>query len=99
MYFATNNRWTGFKYAFISGLTEPLAVVLQGMILHVRMSNNMVEFMLSAVAGIMVFIAIHELVPLSLEHAGRNLCSWAIFGGMALMAGNLHLMDMYFEGH
>lgn len=57
VYFATRSRWRGFQAACLSGLTEPLAVVVQGMLLHVRLSHDMVEVMLGAVAGIMVLIA------------------------------------------
>lgn len=36
VYFATKSRWEGFKYAAVSGLAEPLAVIVLGAVINVR---------------------------------------------------------------
>lgn len=35
VYFATKSRWTGFKYATLSGMAEPLAVVIMAALMPV----------------------------------------------------------------
>lgn len=43
----------------------------------------------------MAFLALHELLPLSIEHAGRTAAVAALFAGMALMSANLTLLDVW----
>eukprot|EP00798_Chlamydomonas_sp_ICE-L_P008617 gene8617-34060_t len=88
VYFATGSRWKGFKYAFVSGLAEPLAVVFLGLLFPTDMSKSLVEKLLAAVGGIMAFLAIHELLPLSIEHAGRNAAVAALFIGVVASRSN-----------
>lgn len=40
VYFATKSRWEGFKYAALSGLAEPLAVILLGFVFQVLFAAN-----------------------------------------------------------
>ena len=47
------------------------------------------------VGGIMAFLALNELLPLAIEHAGRQAAVAALFVGMALMSGNLFLLHNY----
>ncbi|GAX76644.1 hypothetical protein CEUSTIGMA_g4090.t1 [Chlamydomonas eustigma] len=100
VYFATGSRWLGFKYAFLSGLAEPAAVVLLGLIFPTNLDKVVVDCLLAAVGGIMAFLALHELLPLAIEHAGREAAVSALFLGMAIMSGNLFLLDNYLtDGH
>ena len=43
----------------------------------------------------MAFLALNELLPLAIEHAGRQAAVAALFIGMALMSGNLFLLNNY----
>lgn len=47
------------------------------------------------VGGIMAFLALHELLPLAMEHAGRSHAVLAFFLGMAIMVVNLQLLDTW----
>ncbi len=51
--------------------------------------------MLAAVAGIMTWITLHELLPAAFAHAGREGTIVSFFAGMALMSANLFLLDHY----
>lgn len=57
-----------------------------------------VEVLLAAVGGIMAFLAISELLPLALEHAGRTAAVTSLFAGMALMSANMWLLDVWVGG-
>jgi ZIP family zinc transporter len=48
VYFATGSKWLGFKYAFLSGLAEPAAVVLLGMIFPTNLDKVVVDCLLAA---------------------------------------------------
>jgi ZIP family zinc transporter len=96
VYFATGSRWKGLQMAVLSGLAEPLAVVLLGLLLpFVQLNKHVVDGMLASVGGIMAFLAMHELLPLSLEHAGKPLAIGCLFGGMCLMSVTLHYLNTH----
>eukprot|EP00241_Pyramimonas_parkeae_P023594 CAMPEP_0114287348 /NCGR_PEP_ID=MMETSP0059-20121206/6231_1 /TAXON_ID=36894 /ORGANISM="Pyramimonas parkeae, Strain CCMP726" /LENGTH=301 /DNA_ID=CAMNT_0001408425 /DNA_START=273 /DNA_END=1175 /DNA_ORIENTATION=- len=90
VYFATNSRWEAMKLTVISGLAEPAGVILVGLLFPVNLSEHLVECMLAAVAGIMAFLTVHELMPLAIEHAGRRDATFVVFLGMAIMSLSLH---------
>ncbi len=50
------------------------------------------------VGGIMAFLSLHELLPLSIEHAGQQRAVLSLFVGMAIMVANLHILDKWMEG-
>ncbi|GFR40486.1 hypothetical protein Agub_g1053 [Astrephomene gubernaculifera] len=99
VYFATGSRWRGFLYAAVSGLAEPLAVVVLALCCPMgHLDRQLVEKLLAAVGGIMAWLALSELMPLASEHAGRQAAVAALFVGMAVMSGNLYVLD-YWLGH
>jgi ZIP family zinc transporter len=98
VYFATGSRMRGFLYAAVSGLAEPLAVVVLALLFPSNLDKQLVEKLLAAVGGIMAFLALSELLPLALEHAGRQAAIISLFLGMAIMSANLFLLD-HWMGH
>jgi ZIP family zinc transporter len=98
VYFATGSRWQGFNMAFLSGLAEPLAVVLVGLVFPGHVSKVYIDYMLAAVGGIMAFLSFHELLPLSIQHVGKGMAICSLFVGMAFMSVNLHLLNTYVLG-
>ncbi len=48
VYFATGSRWQGFKYAFVSGLAEPAAVVVLALVFPMAdLSKTLVDCLLA----------------------------------------------------
>jgi ZIP family zinc transporter len=94
VYFATGSRWRGLQTAVLSGLAEPLAVILLGLVLpFMELNKHVVDGMLAGVGGIMAFLAFHELLPLALQHAGKPLAVGCLFGGMGLMSLTLYYLN------
>jgi ZIP family zinc transporter len=94
VYFATGSRWRGLQTAVLSGLAEPLAVLLVGVALpFMQLNKHVVDGMLAAVGGIMAFLSFHELLPLALQHAGKPLAITCLFAGMGLMSVTLHYLN------
>jgi ZIP family zinc transporter len=95
VYFATGSRARGFRMAALSGLAEPFAVVVLALFFPAALPKQLVDAMLAGVGGIMAFLAFHELLPLAIQHAGKNAAVGSLFAGLALMSANLHLLNTY----
>jgi ZIP family zinc transporter len=89
---STGSRRKAFAWAALSGLAEPVGAGMSAAVLLPILSDAVVGYALAAVAGIMVFVALDELIPISREyHRGH----WAIVGivaGMAIMGLSLGLL-------
>lgn len=91
IYYATQNRKKAFTYSFLSGLAEPFgALVGYFLIFWLTGMNEMVfGILLAAVAGIMVFISLDELLPTAEEYGEHHLSIYGLVSGMAVMAVSL----------
>jgi ZIP family zinc transporter len=91
IYYATNSKKKAFAYSFLSGLAEPLGAII-GYFILIHFFNNIVfGFVFAAVAGIMVFISLDELLPAAKEYGEHHLSIYGLFSGMAVMALSLLL--------
>lgn len=91
IYYATGNKKKAFWHSFLSGLSEPIGAIIGYLILMPFLSPLIFGILFAAVAGIMVFISLDELLPAAREYGKHH---WAIYGmiaGMAIMAGSLLL--------
>lgn len=89
IYYATGNRVKAFLYTLLSGLTEPLGAIIGYLVLMPFMTDAVKYIVFSAVAGIMVFISIDELLPAARECDKRNFSVIGLIIGMAVMAVSL----------
>jgi ZIP family zinc transporter len=91
VYYATGDKKKAFKLSFLSGLTEPVGAVIGYLILF-RIFNDVVYGVLfAAVAGIMVFISLDELLPTAREYGEAHLSIYGLIAGMMVMAVSLLL--------
>lgn len=91
VFYATGSRKKAFKLSFLSGLSEP-AGALVGYLILFRFFNDVVFGMIfAAVAGIMVFISLDELLPSAREYGEHHLSIYGLIAGMAVMAVSLLL--------
>ena len=79
---------------FLSGVAEPIGAGLAAVILMPFLSTTLVGGVLAAVAGIMVFISIDELVPASKKYGYDHLAIIGIIIGMVVMALSLWMMGI-----
>ncbi|MDR1905513.1 MAG: zinc transporter ZupT [Clostridiales bacterium] len=91
VYYATGNKKKAFGYSFLSGITEPLGAAIGYFILLPFLNDAVMGIVFAAVAGIMVFISIDELLPSAREYGEHRLSVYGLFGGMAIMATSLVL--------
>ena len=92
IYFATGNRKQAFKLSFLSGLAEPVGAIVAYLILMPYLNGIMFGVIFAAVAGIMVFISIDELLPAAREYGEAHLSVYGFMAGMAVMAVSLVLV-------
>jgi len=92
VYAATRSRRKAFLWSAISGLAEPAGAIIAAVFLLPFLNPAVIGFVLSAVAGIMVFISIDELVPISRSYGEEHLSIVGIMAGMIVMAASLWIM-------
>ncbi|WP_040225329.1 zinc transporter ZupT [Bhargavaea cecembensis] len=93
IYYATGNRMQAFKLSFLSGLAEPAGAVIAFLILMPFLNGVMFGVIFAAVAGIMVFISLDELLPAAQKFDEAHLSIYGLIAGMAVMAVSLVLVS------
>ncbi len=92
IYFATGSRKKAFLWSLLSGFAEPAGAILAWWILMPLMSATLMGCVLAAVAGIMVFISIDELLPAAREWGEAHTAIYGFIVGMAIMSLSLLLL-------
>jgi ZIP family zinc transporter len=92
IYYATGNRKKAFAYSFLSGASEPLGAVIAYLILRPYFTSQMMGMMFAAVAGIMVFISLDQLVPHAKKYDEGHQSVYGLISGMVIMAITLILL-------
>ncbi|TRZ36962.1 zinc transporter ZupT [Niallia circulans] len=91
VYFATGDKKKAFKLSFLSGLAEPVGAVVAFLILMPFLNDLLFGLIFAAVAGIMVFISLDELLPAAKKYDEGHLSIYGLITGMAIMAISLLL--------
>lgn len=91
IYFSTGDKKQAFKYSFLSGLSEPLGALVGYTLLRPFISDTLLGIVFAAVAGIMVYISIDELLPTAEKYGYHHHAISGLIVGMAVMAISLLL--------
>ncbi|MFO8066883.1 MAG: zinc transporter ZupT [Bacteroidales bacterium] len=91
IFYATANRKKAFWYSLTSGLAEPVGALVGFLILMPFMSPLILGIMFAAVAGIMVFISLDELLPAAEKYGEHHMSIYGLIAGMGIMAVSLLL--------
>lgn len=93
VYAATGSRKKAFWWATISGLTEPLGALVAFMVVGLLIPNALFGLIFGLIAGMMVFVAIDELLPAARRYqTDKHQVVYGLIGGMAVMAVSLLLI-------
>jgi len=100
IYYATGRRGKAFLYSLISGLSEPLGALLAYVGLRLLVGKDggllppqVMGVLFGAVAGIMVYISLDELLPTSRAYGREHESLLGLLAGMAVMAVSLVLLS------
>lgn len=91
VYYATGSKKKAFMYSFLSGLAEPLGAIIGFLVLQPFLSNTLFGIIFAAVAGIMIYISLDELLPTAHEYGQTHSAIFGIIAGMAVMAVSMLL--------
>jgi len=99
VYYATGDRAKAFLYSSLSGVSEPVGAAIAYFALRVLvggeggvMPPEVTGMLFAAVAGIMVYISLDELLPTSRAYGKGHDSLFGLLAGMAVMALSLLLM-------
>ena len=92
VYAATGSRAKAFFWSFLSGVAEPIGAGVAAVILLPFLTPALLGWLLAFVAGIMVFIAIDELVPTSRSFGQEHTAILGVVLGMAIMSLSLWML-------
>ena len=96
LFYATGSRAKAFTYSFLSGLAEPVGAVIAYFGLRWMMGGEIPSQVMgacfAAVAGIMVYISLDELLPTSRAYGKGHDSLLGLVAGMGVMALSLLLM-------
>lgn len=96
IYYATKSKGKAALYATLSGLTEPVGAALcyaVTALFGVEFSGEGTAFplILAAVAGIMIYISLDELLPTAEKYGKHHVAIAGVVAGMAIMGISLIL--------
>ena len=97
IYYATKSKGKALLYATLSGLSEVVGAALClaiTAICGIELTGGSPAFplVLSAVAGIMIYISLDELLPTAEKYGKHHIAIAGVVGGMALMGISLLIM-------
>jgi ZIP family zinc transporter len=91
IFYATGNRKRAFILSFLSGLSEPIGAIIGYFLLFLFINDVVFGILFAAVAGIMVFISLDELLPTAREYGNPHMTIYGVIAGMMVMAVSLLL--------
>lgn len=99
IFYATGNRKKAFAYSVLSGMAEPVGAGIAYLALRLffggdsgMIPQQVMGILFGAVAGIMVYISLDELLPTSRAYGKGHDSLFGLVGGMVVMALSLLLM-------
>lgn len=91
VFYATKSRRKAFVLSFLSGLAEPVGAIIGYFVLRSFFNGITLGVIFAAVAGIMVYISLDELLPTAEEYGEHHLAIGGLIAGMIIMAVSLLL--------
>lgn len=88
IYYATGSKKKALYNTFLSGLVEPLGAFLAFIFLKKYVTDIMISIVLLFVAGIMITLAIHEMLPKALNYKENKFIYLGFILGIILILIN-----------
>ncbi len=92
IYHATYDKKKSIMFAVLAGLSEPLGALLAFFIFAPFINDLILGIMLAAVAGIMVYVALDELLPTARKLGHKKISLLGMLFGLVIMAFSLFLL-------
>lgn len=92
VYACTGNKKRAFMWSFLSGISEPIGAILTWLILAPFINNYILNALLAVVGGLMVYISLDELLPISRSLAKEHVSIFGIISGIFVMSISLAIL-------
>jgi ZIP family zinc transporter len=92
IYYATKSRRKAFWFSLLSGVSEPIGALLGFFLLRQWFNDITFGIVFAAVAGIMIYISLDELLPTAEEYGEHHVAIGGVIAGMVVMALSLVLL-------
>jgi len=90
VYYATGSKWRALWWCFLSGISEPIGGILGWLLLRTVFTDMVFGVTFAMVGGMMVYIVLHELLPMAHKHDPDNNHTTTLFiVGMVIIAASL----------
>ena len=86
IYNATGKKRKAFFWASLSGMAEPFGAVIGFLLLRNFLNDFTFGIMFAIIAGIMIYLSLDELLPLSHEYSEGHQCIVGVSCGILVMA-------------
>ena len=91
LYYATGSKKKAFVWSFLSGVSEPIGALVGYFLLRQFFNELTFGILFAAVAGIMVYISLDELLPTAEKYGEHHIAIYGVISGMIVMAVSLLL--------
>lgn len=91
VYYATHNKTYAFGASLLSGLAEPVGALIGFALLSQYLNEAVFGAVFGLIAGVMVFLAIDELLPAAKRYAQGHETVYGLVSGMGVLALSLVL--------
>lgn len=91
VYYATGNKGYAFAACLLSGLAEPVGAIIGYGLLRPFLSDAVFGTVFGVIAGVMVFLALDELLPAAKRYAKGHETVYGLVSGMGVLAISLIL--------
>ena len=94
VYQATHQKRKAFLYSFMSGMAEPVGGVIGFILIKTLFPNLCIGVLFSLVAGMMAYISIDTLLPLSKDYDTGHYSICGTVLGLLIMASTLVVLEI-----
>jgi len=95
VYQATHSKRKAFLYCFLSGMAEPIGGVIGFFIIKLLFPDMCIGILFALVAGIMTYISIDTLLPLSKDYDTGHYSISGVVVGTLIMGIAIIVMELY----
>lgn len=85
IYFSTHSKSKTLFYTFLAGIAEPIGALIAFSLLRIFLNDFTMGIVFAIAAGIMLYIAIEELLPSSRQYGYKRAALIATFAGITIM--------------
>jgi len=95
IYYATGSKTKAFLISLGAGLVQPIGALVAWFFLQNIFDDieNIFGILFAVVAGIMVFVAVHQLLPAAHKFGKHHSVMKWLFAGMAIMAASIVMLE------